>query len=433
MRKLFIVLLLFLFTINTFAQNSNEFKERRQKLQNLLPDKSIVLLPAKPYLRGIPYKQSSNFYYLSGWNQPEAILIVSKRFTILAVEPDYDNPDKQKNELEEIKKETGFQMVINKNQFNRFFSYLLENTETIYTEFSPSAPDEPLTAAQQFLNKLKERAIHLNFKNISPILADMRVIHSQSEIALMKKAAKITDDAHLECMKATAPGVYEYELEALCEYVYKRRGAKHNAFTCIIGSGKNGLELHYQENKDKMNAGGLVVIDIGARYKMYCADITRTLPVSGKFSKKQAQFYNIVLKAQLAAIEAVKPGVDFRHPDRVAFKIMQDELEKIGFIKKGDKNALQKYRKHSISHYLGLAPHDMGDRGSKLKPGMVLTIEPGIYIPEYGFGIRIEDDVLVTETGREVLSNAPKTIKAIEKTMKKKGIASHPISDIKKR
>lgn len=433
MRNLSIVLLLFIFTISTFAQSSDEFKERREKIQKQLPDKSIVLLLASPYHPGVPYRQNSNFYYLSGWDQPGAILVLSKKFTILEVEPGSDNPGEQKKELEKIKKEMGFQMVLDKDRFNRFMSYLVRKTETVYTEISPTAPDEPLTENQQFLNKLKERAIHLDFKNVSGMLADMRVIHSEGEIALMKKAAEITDNAHLECMKAAAPGVFEYELEALCEYVYKRLGAKHNAFTCIIGSGKNGIELHYQENNAEMKAGDLVVMDIGAKYKMYNADITRTIPVSGKFSEKQALFYNIVLKAQLAAIDSVKPGVDFNHPDQVASKIMREELEKIGFIKKGDEIALKKYRKHSISHYLGLDTHDVGEWGSKLKPGMVMTIEPGIYIPEYGFGIRIEDDVLVTETGHEVLSNAPKTIKAIEDTMKKKGIASHPISDIKKR
>ncbi|MCP5102051.1 MAG: M24 family metallopeptidase [bacterium] len=196
--------------------------------------------------------------------------------------------------------------------------------------------------------------------------------------------------------------------------------------------GSNGLQPHYQANKDKLKDGDLVVIDIGARYKMYCADITRTIPVSGKFSKRQEQFYNIVLKAQMAAIEAVKPGVDFKYPDQIAFKVMMEELEKIGFIGKGDEKALQKYRKHSISHCLGLDAHDVGDWGSKLKPGMVLTIEPGIYIPEYGFGIRIEDDVLVTETGYKVLTKAPKSVKEIEKMMMKKGIGSYPLSDIKK-
>ena len=165
---------------------------------------------------------------------------------------------------------------------------------------------------------------------------------------------------------------------------------------------------------------------------MYCADITRTIPASGKFTEKQKTFYNIVLKSQLAAIEATKPGVNFMYPYEVALNIIQKELEKIGFVKEGDTQAVRRYMKHTISHHLGLDVHDVGNRRANLEPGMIITIEPGLYIPEYNFGIRIEDDVLVTETGCEVLSHAPKTVEDIEKIMKEDGIGNVKISDINK-
>ena len=224
---------------------------------------------------------------------------------------------------------------------------------------------------------------------------------------------------HIEMMKSVKPGMYEYQLEAILDFVSKDQGAMQLGFKPIIGTGKNGLEPHYMENNAKINEGDLIVIDIGAEYNMYTADITRTIPASGKFTETQKKFYNIVLKSQLAAIEAVKPGADFMEPYNVSFKIIQEELEKIGFIDKGDRMAVRRYMKHTISHFLGLDVHDVGNTRQPLKPGMVLTIEPGLYIPEHNFGIRIEDDVLVTETGFKVLSNAPKEINEIEKIMKK--------------
>jgi Xaa-Pro aminopeptidase len=428
------ILFLVLFSLNIAGQGVDEFKERRKKIQEKLPDKTIVILFSESERRRAywpsRYKPDSNFYYLSGYSKPDTAIMLSKQFDALILKPGTIREAEKTERIEQLKKETGFRMITTFNDFNRSFSYLLRETEIIYTDLSDVNLDKPLTEKIIFCNRLKERFVNIRFKNVSDLIHNLRCIHSESELASMRKAMEITDNAHLELMKSVAPGLYEYELEAICEYVFKRQGAMGPAFTPIIGSGKNGIELHYQKNKDKLEKGDLVVMDIGALYKMYGADITRTIPVSGKFTERQKQFYNIVLKAQLAAIEVVKPGILIREADQVAVNIMQQELENIGFIKKGDKSAVYKYRKHSISHFLGLDTHDVGDIKGKLKPGMVITIEPGIYIPEYGFGIRIEDDVLVTETGHEVLSKAPKTVSEIEKLIKKTGIGNHPISNI---
>lgn len=431
LKKLVILLLLVLFSLNITGQSSEEFKERRKALQEKIGDSSIVLLFPKPAgkysLLPTKYIPDANFYYISGYDKANAAVLLTKNFDFLAIKEGFRTGENKEEEYKKLKKETGFNSVNDFVYFKSFLSYQLKKTDIIYTDLSAVSIDSPLTEDLLFLKNLKDKFLNVGFKDISELLGDLRCIHSTAELALMRKAIAITDNAHIELMKSTEPGFYEYELEALCEYVFRRQGASGPAFSSIIGAGKNGIRLHYSINKDKLEKNDLVVIDIGARYKQYCADVTRTIPASGKFSEQQKQFYNIVLKTQLAAIAEVKPGVTFRTPDQVAKKVMQEELEKIGFIKKGDTAALRKYRKHSISHYLGLEPHDAGDWGAKLQPGMVITIEPGIYIPEYGFGIRIEDDVLVTEKGCEVLSKAPKTVAEIEKLMQEKGIGNQPI------
>ncbi|MFQ5770634.1 MAG: M24B family metallopeptidase, partial [bacterium] len=216
-----------------------------------------------------------------------------------------------------------------------------------------------------------------------------------------------------EAMRSVKPGLYEYQLEAISEYVFKRGGSEYPAFPSIVGSGPNSIVLHYSENRRKMENGDLVVIDIGAEYHGYAADVTRTIPVNGKFTGEQKRIYEIILRAQKQAITAIKPGVPFRDIHKVAKKT----IEEAGY---------GKYFSHGTSHYLGLDAHDVGDYGA-LQPGMVITVEPGIYIPEgsdldkayWNIGIRIEDDVLVTEDGYKILSDkAPKEIDDIEKLMK---------------
>jgi Xaa-Pro aminopeptidase len=429
--------LLFVVSISgvLLSQDIFEFKQRRKILQGKLTDKDVVLLYSKPALKSSlyspRYRQDPNFYYLSGYRKPDSMIVITTRFDGLITKSKVLTGEKKSEEIKKLKKETGFSMIRSYTESSNLLSAVLKDADMVYTNLTPVSMDKPLPENMFYINKLKERFPNLSFKNISVLVNGLRVIHSQSEIQLMRKAIEITDRAHLELMKTARPGIFEYHLEALSEYVYRSLGGMGFAFRSIIGSGKNGIELHYTRNTDELKAGDLIVMDIGAAYEMYCADITRTIPVSGRFSDRQKQFYNIVLKAQLAAIEAVKPGVAFWYPDQVSRKVLQEELEKIGFLKKGDTKSIWKYRKHSISHFLGLEVHDVGSWGAKLEPGMVITIEPGIYIPEYGFGIRIEDDVLVTDDGHEVLSHAPKTIKAIEKLMKKKGIGNVPISPIK--
>ena len=246
-----------------------------------------------------------------------------------------------------------------------------------------------------------------------PFLAMLRVVKDEDELRRLRRAIEITTAAQREAMRAVGPGMWEYELEALIEYTFRRQGAERVGFPSIVGSGPNATILHYVQSRRQMKEGELVVADIGAEYGYYTADVTRTFPVSGRFTPRQRALYGLVLGAQEAAIRAVRPGVTIAHLDRIAREYMRANS--------GDlcrPVTCDRFFVHGLSHWLGLDVHDVGALSTPLAPGMVLTIEPGIYIPEEGIGIRIEDDVLVTATGHEVLSRAaPREPEEIERLM----------------
>lgn len=291
---------------------------------------------------------------------------------------------------------------------------------------------------------------------------DMRLIKGPEEIELMLKAIDITGEALVEAMKAAKPGMYEYEIEAIIEYIFRKNGSPRPGFPSIVGSGPNSTILHYEVNNRQIQDGDLIVMDIGAEYGYYSADITRTIPVNGKFSKEQKEIYEIVLEAQQSAIDIVAPGKGIYEVHYHALKIIKDGLYRLGLIT--DKNSKWQHRvwlMYNTCHWLGLDVHDVGGRGRddgkgrELKPGMVHTVEPGIYIGEnsldnlskklehfklkeeeiaafvnkvkpaaqkyVNIGVRIEDDILVTENGHENLSSkVPKEIDEIETLMKEK-------------
>jgi len=265
---------------------------------------------------------------------------------------------------------------------------------------------------------------------------EMRLFKSRAELALIKRATKLSASAHCRVMKAAKPGMLEYELEAELVAQYKSKGAEH-AFLPIVGSGANGCILHYTENSDRINDGELVLVDSGAELNYYAGDITRTFPVNGTFSEAQKTLYNIVLDAQLAAIDATRPGNHWNVPHEAAVKVLTQGLREIGVLK-GKLSQLLKdeaykpYYMHRTGHWLGMDVHDVGDyridgQWRELEPGMVITVEPGLYlgnsrkIPKAyrNIGIRIEDDVVVTKKGCDVLSgDVPKTVSEIEAFMK---------------
>ena len=281
--------------------------------------------------------------------------------------------------------------------------------------------------------------IPLSFVDVSCSIHELRLFKSEEEKRLLQKAVDITHDGHLAAMKACRPGMFEYELEAHFLYECNRQGARFSAYTPIVGAGKNSCILHYVTNNAKIHEGDLVLIDAGCEYDNYAADITRTFPANGKFTNEQRAIYELVLAAQLAAIDAVKPGNHYQMPQEVIIDIITEGLLQLGILKGKREQLLEEkaylpFYMHRSGHWLGLDVHDVGrykiDADWRLfEPGMVLTVEPGIYISAdipgvdpkwHNIGVRIEDDVMVTKTGCEVLSHAiPKTVSDIEKLMRK--------------
>ncbi len=250
----------------------------------------------------------------------------------------------------------------------------------------------------------------LRLSDLAAETAALRLVKDADEIARLRHAIDITTEAEREAIKAVKPGMYEYELEALIEYTFRRRGAERLGFPSIVGSGPNSTLLHYDTNRRQMEAGDLVVIDIGAEYGYYSGDVTRTLPVSGRFTDRQRAIYDLVLASQQAAIDSVRPGVDLKTLERVARSYMRAHSANLC-----GSATCDRYFVHGLSHWLGMDVHDVGRLSTPLQPGMVLTVEPGIYLPKEQLGVRIEDDVLVTPTGHEVLSaQAPKRPEELE-------------------
>ncbi len=250
-------------------------------------------------------------------------------------------------------------------------------------------------------------------RNVVPLMDSLRVVKDALELAALRRAVTITTEAVKAGMQAVRPGMYEYQLEAVIEYTFRDRGADRLGFPSIVGSGPNSVVLHYDVNRRLMEAGDVVVVDVGAEYAQYTADVTRTFPVSGRFTERQKAIYDLVLATQHAVIEAVKPGTTLGELNRVARQYMTEHSGNLC-----GQQTCARYLVHGVSHWLGMRVHDVGSRRLPLEPGMVLTIEPGIYLPNENFGVRIEDDVLVTESGAELLSaDAPRTTEEIERLM----------------
>ncbi|HEX6644554.1 MAG TPA: aminopeptidase P N-terminal domain-containing protein [Gemmatimonadales bacterium] len=254
----------------------------------------------------------------------------------------------------------------------------------------------------------------LNVRDVRPVTAQLRLVKDADEIARLRRSIDITAEAHREAMRAAKPGMWEYELEAIIEGTFRRRGAERVGFPSIVGSGPNSTVLHYDKSRRQTAAGDLVVMDIGAEYGYYSADVTRTIPISGKFSERQRRIYELVLATQQVALDSTRPGRTLGQLGQIA----RDYMEKNSGDLCGERSCVR-YFIHGLSHWLGMDVHDVGAYTTPLAPGMVFTIEPGIYIPEENLGVRIEDDILVTPSGGENLSaGAPRTVAEIERAMR---------------
>lgn len=435
--------------------NPTEFSRRRKRLMQMMGKNSVAILPAAPVrLRNRdaehPYRQDSDFYYLTGFPEPEAVVVlIPKRehgeYILFCRErdPEMETWHGRRAGLEGAITEYGADDSFPITDIDDILPGMLENCERVF--YAMGCNPEFDQQVNGWVNKLREQAragVHTpgEFVALDHLLHDMRLYKSRAEINAMRKAAKVSAKAHIRAMEMCKPGMMEYEIEAEFQHHFKKHGCTP-AYTPILGGGENGCILHYTENNTELRDGDLLLIDAGAEHNLYAADITRTFPVNGRFNKEQKDLYNIVLEAQLAAIEQVKPGNHWNDPHEAAVKVLTRGLIKLGLLKGNLRSLIkeQAYRifyMHRTGHWLGMDVHDVGDykvgdAWRELEPGMVLTVEPGLYIAPgtkvgkrtvskkwQGIGIRIEDDVLVTKDGCEVLSkDAPKTIEEIESLM----------------
>jgi Xaa-Pro aminopeptidase len=382
------------------------------------------------------FAQEENFYYLTGHNEEGAALVIwpaAKSATggsgaadgksdILFLPPKNLAQEKWNGVRMSptdpgIEARTGFPSV----QPIDNLSVTLEKSAKTYPEIYTILPYETEMGGypheKDEMDWLQKNAPQLKRKDIREKIGALRQIKSPGEIAFLKVAVDLSDDAHLEAMKMMRPGLYEYQIAAKMVEVHAMGGSEAEGYSPIVGAGPNSTALHYDKLSRKIEDGDIVVLDVGAQFAGYSADITRTLPANGKFTPRQREIYEIVLGAQNAAIAAVKPGAQLcRKGDKTLFKISYDYINTHGKDKQG--KPLGQYFIHGLGHHIGLNVHDAGDSCRALEPGMIVTIEPGIYIPDENLGVRIEDDVLVTETGVKVLSEKlPRNPNEIEQIM----------------
>jgi Xaa-Pro aminopeptidase len=416
--------------------NKNEFARRRKTLMRMVGEDGIVILPSAPVRirsRDVEYRyrQDSDFYYLTGFAEPNAVAVLAPgrengEFVLFCRDRDkmkerWDGsragPD---GAIARFSADDAFPI----DDIDDILPGLLESRSRVYYTMGAYADfDQRITEWVKSLRSRESSGVHTphEFIALDHILHDMRLYKSRAEISVMRKAAKIAVGAHRRAMSVVTPGMYEYEIEA--EYVHEFR--RHDAtisYAPIVGSGANSCTLHYVDNNAVLAKGDLLLIDAGCEYDYYASDITRTIPVSGKFSAEQRAVYEIVLEAQLAAIEKTVKGNHWNDPHDAAVRVITKGLKKIGQLdgtvaKLIRDEAYREFFMHKTGHWIGMDVHDVGDYkvGDEwrfLEPGMVTTVEPGIYIPANrktparwrNIGVRIEDDVAVTSNGPDVLS-----------------------------
>lgn len=432
-----------------FLSPDFHFKKREQ-MRKMMPENSMAVFFSNPIRNrsndvDYEYHQDPNFYYLTGLREPNSILIVFK--SPRKVNGEMTNEVifvQERDESKEIwtgkrlgaagvKEQLKINTVLENKEFKKIdlkfedFSMITYSVPTEGMKDNPFEKEDMFNLKQQFeahLFKAKDEVIKKGEYNVW--MSKLREVKEEEELVLLKRAIEITCDAQTELFKALQPGMKEYQTEAIIEFIFKLNGAEYPGFPSIQGSGANSCVLHYQTNRKQMVGRNLLVSDVGAEYHGYTADVTRTMPVDGKFSAEEAAIYNLVLKAQNAGIEAAQVGENFWSPNVAATTVLSQGLQDLGIIK--TPLELKRYFMHGTSHYLGLDVHDTGTYG-KLQENSVITVEPGIYIEEgspcdpkwWNIGVRIEDDILITKDGPVNLSDCvPRTIPEIEQLMEQK-------------
>ncbi len=467
-----IVMLILIFGAGTvsFAQtgdlptdflSSTFHQDRRQKLREKLPANSVAAFfsnPVRNRANDVDYQfhQDPDFYYLTGYKEPQSVLLIFKEKQKAANGSTYDEIlfAQPRNELQEmwtgrrlgykgVKDQLGLALAFNNGEFSRYNLDFSKFDQVLFFDFQHDVRDEASDSSDlfdliaQFKAKVKYKdktsltlnpepqKNNLNTTDLDPIMIQLRGIKTEEELKLLRKAVLVSCQAQVEVMKAMKPGMSEMEVQGIHEYVYKKYQAEDLGYPSIVGSGHNGCILHYEENyKPSISSKDLILMDVGAEYHGYSADITRTIPVSGKFSNEQRQIYEIVLSAQEEAMGICGPGTSFQDLNKATRQVVNKGLTNLGII--SNENEKNSYYPHGCCHHIGLDVHDRGTY-DRLQENMVITIEPGIYIPEnskcdkrwWGIAVRIEDDFLITKDGNEHLSKlAPRTVNEIEDMMK---------------
>ena len=466
--KLLLSLLLTLSSFLLLAQEtdlpndflSKEFhKERREKLRTNLPQNSVAVFFANPVRNRANdveyvYHQDPDFYYLTGYKEPEAALLVFKDTQTAANGTAYNEIlfVQPRNAMREMwtgrrlgeqgtKDLLGIEQAFNNSEFKRYNVDFSKFDKVLFFDFKNDVRDDPRDSSDlydmiiQFKSKVKypEKNVtslavepsknNLDMKGLADHMAKLRGIKTKDEIELIRKAVSISCMGQVEVMKAIKPGMSEREIQGIHEFVYKKYQAEDLGYPSIVGAGHNGCILHYIDNyKPSVSSKELILMDLGAEFHGYTADITRTIPVNGKFSPEQKLIYELVLKAQEEAMKITKPGTPRSALTDTCHAVIDRGLLQLGIIKKNEKHL---YFPHGVSHHIGLDVHDRG--GPIMEENNTVTIEPGIYIPDnsacdkkwWGIAVRIEDDYLITKDGYEHLSKiAPRTVKEIEDMMK---------------
>lgn len=409
------------------------FAERRAKLMSAV-DAPIVLFGYTGHEEANPsyvFMQEENFYYLTGHNEEgAALLLVPDSATqkgwsgpreILYLPPrdlaeEKWNGPRMGPDDPGIKEKTGFADVETFAKLHDAVAALAMNYPEIYTEL-PEPHDDGFPHAANWSKWVKDAAPQAMLKDVSSAVGTLRSIKSPGELALLQKAIDPSIDAHLEAMKMMRPGLYEYQVAAKMVEVHEYAGCETEAYAPIVGTGIDSTVLHYNKLDRKIEDGDIVLMDVGGQYSGYASDITRTIPANGTFSPRQREIYEIVLGAQNAALAALKPGMTLGGEGSTSLqKIAGEYINSHGKDKEG--RSLGRYFIHGLSHHLGLNVHDPSGPYRPLEAGMVITVEPGVYIPEEKIGVRIEDDVLITPTGYKLLTaRLPRTPDEIEKIM----------------
>ncbi|MEY2632440.1 MAG: hypothetical protein RIR00_1094 [Pseudomonadota bacterium] len=425
------------------------FLLRRQRLLQRLGNGIAVIPTAPEVLRNRdshhPYRFDSYFWYLSGFPEPEAVLVLvggaQPQSLLFCREknPERETWDGFRYGPAAAATHFGFDAAYPIGELEQKLPELIADRDCLWHAFGhDSGWDEQIARAlnqvrgQVRSGKRAPRTLH----DLRAELDSMRLVKDEHEQATLRRAADIAAAGHLRAMRACRPGMREYELEAELSYEFRRRGADAHAYTPIVAGGANACVLHYVANNQPLAAGSLVLIDAGCEVEGYAADITRTFPVSGRFSPAQRDAYQIVLAAQSAAFASIRPGAGFMDPHEAAVGVLTQGMVDLGLLQGAvegliEREAYKRFYMHRTGHWLGLDVHDagdykIGDAWTTLTPGMTLTVEPGLYIPAaddvpaalHGIGIRIEDDVIVSATGAEVYTDVPRSVEAIEELMR---------------